>query len=516
MSRLYGALLELEDRNAPGVPASIDDVAQIAFDWAGVSGVTGAVEGRFPANKGGDVIAERFELGATGTLAWRLAFQHADSAEPDVRWRTLITAVEGATTRASVELHRFSVDGTVRSVEMSVDPPRVVREFLKSTSPVKAVDAGIECPEASRTVHFDAVTRFIEFACSADRRLPIVVFTEGGGRGDVNYEKLQGRLAGVAHVLILDSDASSAISRSVQPGITPWGGWTRIWWPKFSRDTPKGDAPWWNPGTPVWRLVSEIERAVIVASAQSFSGLPEFQEVRSLVVARRWSELEEKREARAAQLAEQVDESASTENLRAENLLLTEEIDRVNKALDKTLEDWLVDCAGLEEQLQLAIEERDTAKSELAEVLATTESDTVRNQVRDEAQAFRDDMNVYYESWPEDDKTDFPLGQFQFFEEFFITVKKIDRRQKTLELCTNIAANRMHAVADVHALMNGPTKKIHRVSDGANAMRADVQAVGAGARRMHYWRLKSGDGIEFAKCGFHEDFDIPEHSPRLY
>ncbi len=522
MTRLYGALLQLEDYSATGIPASIDDIARIAFAWAGVEGVTSAVEGHFSARNEGDVISERFELSETGALAWRLAFQHSDKADAAVRWRTVVTAVEGEDSRAAVELHRFSVDGKAREPLDSVDPPRLVREYLESKV-VRAVDGDVDCRARHKVVSQESAQRFVEFACNEDRRLPIVLFTEGGGRGEIDYEKLQRRLAGVAHVVVLDPSASWDISHEVQPGITPWGGWTRIWWPGFSRDTSKGQAPWWNPGTTPWRLTAEIEQRVISAATQSFVGLTEFQQVRDFVRLREREQFEQAAEATRRELeaaaaraaSEEVAPASQLEALQEQILLLTRQGEELNARAIAAENLHLEDLAAFEARQAELVAERDQALDRVLELEEANDAGRQRERLEESARFFRDQMAEFHGSWAEADRKRYPLGPFSFHAEFFVSVQSIAREKskQAVEKCVHIAANRLDAVKAKEG--KAPAADEQRRADGAVGMRAYLENGRPNARRILYWRLGADQGVEFVRCANHDDFALTEAEPEL-
>ncbi len=521
MSRVYGALLQLEHFDPPGVPASIDDVARIAFEWAGVEGVTTAAEGRFDARNDGDVISERYELDETGALAWRFAFQHADKDDSEIRWRVTVTAVEGESTRAAVELHRFRVDGIAREPLMSVDPPRLVREYLESKL-VRAVDADVDCRARHKTVAQDSAAKFVAFACSSERRLPIVLFTEGGGRAEIDYKGLQRRLAGVAHVVVLEASASWDVSKSLQPGITPWGGWTRIWWPGFSRNTTKSQAPWWAPTTPMATIISEVEGRVIAAATQSFAGLPEFNEVRDRArqreVAERAEVITETKSA-LTQLEERATretDSAELDKISQDRIKYLEQL--VGKESDRADEAerlHYADLESFEQEVQFLKEDRDSAHAELKEHLAADDEEQKRHRVEDATRAFREEIDRYYASWPPDDQTQFPLGKAQFHAKFIDSVRSVanNKQEQVVEKCTLLIADRTDAVDTKE---NKPSEgHEERRDDGAVAMRAYLEQRTPQARRILYWRLRDGAGLEFVRVARHDDMAIAETSTLL-
>ncbi len=514
MSRVYGALLQLEHFDRPGVPASIDDVARIAFEWAEVEGVTTAAEGRFDARNDGDVISERYELDETGASAWRFTFQHADKDDSEIRWRVTVTAVEGESTRAAVELHRFGVDGMAREPLMSVDPPRLVREYVESEL-VKAVDADVDCRARHKIVKQDSAAKFIAFACSSERRLPIVLFTEGGGRAEIDYKGLQRRLAGVAHVVVLEASALWDVSQSVQPGITPWGGWTRIWWPGFSRNTTKSQAPWWAPTTPMATIISEVEGRVIAAATQSFAGLPEFNEVRERARQREVAERAEviaETESALAQLEERAtSETDSTELVkilqdRIENLeqLVGRERDRANG----TERLYYADIESLEQKVRFLEEDRDSAHAELEERRAADGEEQKRRRVEDAEREFRTLIDHCYSSWLPDDRERFPLGKARFHAEFIDSVRSVanNKQEQVVEKCTLLIADRWDAVGTKEN--KPPEQHGKRRDDGAVAMRAYLEQKTPQARRILYWRLGDGAGLEFVRVAIHDEMAI--------
>jgi hypothetical protein len=403
-----------------------------------------------------------------------------------------------------------------------VDPPRLVREYLESKV-VRAVDGGVDCRARHKVVVQESAQRFVEFACNGERRLPIVLFTEGGGRGEIDYEKLQRRLAGVAHVVVLDPSASWDISHEVQPGITPWGGWTRVWWPGFSRDTSKGQAPWWNPGATPWRLTAEIEQRVISAATQSFVGLAEFQEVRDLVRLREREEFEQAAEATRRELAavaaraasNEVVPTAQVEAFQEQVLLLTRQVDELNSRAIAAENLHLEDLAAFETRQAELMAERDQALDRVLELEEANDEVRARERLVENARFFRDQMAQFHASWAEADRKAYPLGAYAFHSEFFASVQAIAREKsrQAVEKCVHIAANRHDAVKAKEG--KAPAADEQRRADGAVGMRANLENGRPNARRILYWRLVGEQGIEFVRCANHDDFALAETTARL-
>ncbi len=524
MARFYGALLQLEHFDRPGVPASIDDVARIAFEWAEVEGVTTAAEGRFDARNDGDVISERYELDEAGALAWRFAFQHADKDDSEIRWRVTVTAVEGESTRAAVELHRFGVDGIAREPSAVIDPPPLVSEYVESKV-IRAVDGGIVCRARHKIIKQDSIAKFVAFACSPERRLPIVLFTEGGGRGEVDYQRLQQRLAGVAHVVFLEASASWDVSKSFEVGVTPWGGWTRIWWPGLSPNTSKSQAPWWSPRDPMASSISEIEGRVIAAATQSFVGLPEFTKIRELARQRDLAEREElraktelaltaleERATAATDLAELVKISQDRDEIFEQRL--SEERNRANEAERLYAEFVAVfdpEMQLVKDEMQLVKDELNQVRAELANHETADGEERKLRRVKVATHEFRASIDHFYSTWLPDDREHFPLGKAQFYEEFIDSVRSVanNKREQVVEKCAFLIADRTDAV------VTKENKHEKRRDDGAVPMRAYLEQKTPQARRILYWRLVDGAGLEFLRVATHDDMAIAETSKLL-
>jgi hypothetical protein len=535
MTRIYGALLNLTTPGRPEVPASLDDVAGIALEWAGVGNARGAAEGDFPARNGGDVRAQRFELSETGDAAWRMAFQHVSNEERGVIWRTAISVVEAAETRAVVELGRFVEDGVSRPWSGVVDPPRLVRNLIDSTG-IDVVDGGVGCGAGfseADVVRADDVGRLLQLAYHPRRRLPLVLFTEGRTGGRIDLDRLQRRLAGVAHIRQLDPSATWELSQQAPRGATPWDGWTRLWWPGFSPSSHKAEAPWWKPEAPAEEVVLGIERLAISSATQSFSVLPEFKAIQAEVRNRRAHAVVARQAEQAIELgawrgrAEDQSSAAmsglqeaqqrigllETENAGLRELMATS-LEELKHEHEEDMQELVSEHDAMAEQL--------TAKTarieELEQALAAFEDkQEAESKLKAQAERFREDMNLYYaREWTEDDRVRHPLGQFEFHSEFFDSVSTVAYGiyDRVIRLCVAAAANRTEMLRG-HEAAAAAEDKPTRSSDNAVAMRVYLEEKTPNARRLLYWRRPDGRGLEFVRCAGHDDYAMAEEADEL-
>lgn len=530
MARIFGALLDLTASSAPGAPAALDDVATIALNWAGVRDATGAVEGDFTARNAGDVRAQRFEPDETGAAAWRMAFQHPSGEDRGVIWRTAISVVEDHTTRAVIELGRFVEDGVSRPWDGGVDPPRLVRDLIQAPT-IEVLDGGIRCRAEygdHESVGVDDVDSVLRLAFHPGRRLPIVLFTEGRTGGVVDLNRLQRRLAGIAHIVKLDPNASWFIAQETPRGSTPWGGWTRLWWPGFSPSSHKSDAPWWTPDARAADVVAGIERLAITAATQSFSVLPEFKAIQAKVRERRSREVAAEQAAQVDRLGawrdQQVATTAIEEQLaqaKAEILGLRALLDSVVAETKASHEEDLNELVQEYSQLESLSSAKDQRIAELEREITSLQEllgeHEASAKLRQSAERFREEMRGYYNTrWEAADREARPFGEFYFHPEFFESLNSVagDIFQRVVRTCVIVAANHTESLKG-HEAAPGSSGKPRRASDRAVAMREYLEESRSNARRLLYWRRPDEQGIEFVRCALHDDYAISEVAVEL-
>jgi predicted RNA-binding protein with RPS1 domain len=123
-------------------------------------------------------------------------------------------------------------------------------------------------------------------------------------------------------------------------------------------------------------------------------------------------------------------------------------------------------------------------------------------------------VRVYEALYTASDRALYPLQPFKVGRKFTAAVRELEIPvEKVIEVCAHVVAGRHDAVPGklIHPLRasdTGPQRV--RESDGAKAWRCALQIESPSARRLHWWVLPSGKGIELASVGVHDDMTIPD------
>jgi regulator of replication initiation timing len=257
---------------------------------------------------------------------------------------------------------------------------------------------------------------------------------------------------------------------------------------------------------------------VITAAAQSFAGLPEFARVRKLATDRQVAARQEADAARAAQLealatrAEEADRAQREELLREQVNLLEQQVGEERERADAAEADLTAFVEEFDREKALLVKENEDLRAQISEMETERSAEHEAAQLETAAREFREEMAQVYASWPPDNQQRFPMGPVRFHEEFFASVVAVarEKRRQTVEKCTFLACNWLDAVETKEA--RPPEGGEHRRGDGAVAMRADLEQNTPAARRIQYWRLTDGQGLEFVRVANHDDFATPENA----
>ena len=77
----------------------------------------------------------------------------------------------------------------------------------------------------------------------------------------------------------------------------------------------------------------------------------------------------------------------------------------------------------------------------------------------------------------------------------------------TIGVAAELGSRAVHQLR-ANAVGNSPQRA--RLSDQAKAFRCSLQKGTVSARRLHWWDLPDGGGVEFAHVGVHDDDRCPE------
>lgn len=183
--------------------------------------------------------------GEAGSLR-QLSITHEDSS--GMPWSWHVDAWIGRTPSASWLRTRVGLeprrDDSVIDVNVSVGSPR----FMQAVAGKLGLAAnGLELARW-HTIAPRMVTGYVDFLTSPTRTLPVVAVTRSGNGGPMlRPELLVRRLTGVAHVVAIEPAATYAVSDTVTPPLSCFGGAVRLYWPGFSTRANRLDHPLWLP-----------------------------------------------------------------------------------------------------------------------------------------------------------------------------------------------------------------------------------------------------------------------------
>lgn len=155
-------------------------------------------------------------------------------------------------------------------------PPAFVRQLIDEVG----LNDGLRLSTAPQRISAYHIGKLVSFLCAPDRRLPVVLVSQAknpalGQNGYlVDGRELASALAGSAHVMVIDWDATYELSRIVGDEWSCFGGAVRIYWPSsidFEADdpyehplyTPQTIRKYFYPG----EFEKELEKAIWVQCA---------------------------------------------------------------------------------------------------------------------------------------------------------------------------------------------------------------------------------------------------------
>lgn len=300
-------------------------------------------------------------IGEAGGLL-RLTARHLDRGGAPWKWQVdtwLGVEPAGAWIRTRIGLEPRH-EGAVVDPNVSVGAPRflhVLGDELKLSVDGRPLDSWWKVDRA-------AVDGYVSLLEDGRRRLPVVTVTRPpSGPAAVAPERLAERLAGVAHVVGVEPDATYAVSDRITPSRSCFGGAVRLYWPGFTRSSPMYGHPLWLPrgaylGSTAF--MDEIAARLGRASALAY-GAPRLEAtLRREAQALRVAQAAARREEQARQLeASRTTGGLSAEELEVFSAELEEESRRRSELEEQVLE--------LQVQLEDEREGRERAQQQASE-----------------------------------------------------------------------------------------------------------------------------------------------------
>lgn len=175
---------------------------------------------------------------------------------------------------------------------------------------------------------------------------------------------------------------------------------------------------------------------------------------------------------------------------------------------------------GEARQRRLQQKQEAERRDELAAEPRRMQERNLRAQLLASPEAFLAGMHsAYARTFTADDRKDYPLATVHIGREFLGSVQALQGISitKVVDVSVEVACGYARAVEgrEVHRLRSGPAGNAPprvRTRDDATAWRCALQVKTPGARRLHWWEVRSTSGrvIELACVGHHDDMHIPE------
>jgi hypothetical protein len=236
--------------------------------------------------------------GVVGRI-WRAEIDHSDFADETWTWRTTAWWGEPSDLPAWLRCQlaiESNVEARVSEPQIEVFRPGLVANALERL-PVR-VDG--RNPGDHRVISRDVMANFIEWLVHPTRRLPVIVTTDGADQSSqaLGREILR-RLAGLVHVVHLESAATYALTDAMGQFRSVFGGALRLYWPGFGRLSDGYAHPLWVPRQLDYlgdaRFVRELTTRIGRVAAMTI-GVPELE--RTLRTELREAQAEQRRRER--------------------------------------------------------------------------------------------------------------------------------------------------------------------------------------------------------------------------
>lgn len=284
----------------------------------------------------------------SGDRVWTLLWETPVPGDAETSW-VMTTKVGLDTGRASVILRLGVVTRgfRMRPIPLGVEPPPLVLTVLEGLPAEE--DGHTLAAEPQYAYDEEGVGHLADLLFDPGRVLPVVVMSSPGrdaaGRRTagplIDPEPVARSLAGVAHVVVLDSPAASrALTVSLGTSLTVYGGAVRLYWPGLTAESRPRDHPLWLQhafGPNGMTLRRELLHQLMPVSVIRFSSAALEARIAMAIERQRRAELH-RLSVRASEASLAVDWEHELESAWSENERLREE------------------CAALSEQLATALE----------------------------------------------------------------------------------------------------------------------------------------------------------------
>jgi hypothetical protein len=505
MALVYATDLRFFDADEVERDAEPDRLVTHLADWARTEEPW--TPGSRPGAKGGEVTIDTVGSPDGLPCGWRLVFRHLDPEEQGVAWVVVATVTHDVVgTFLGVRVERTR-DDVLRPIRSNPKPPRFVRELLAEPGLV-ARDGEYPILATHMSIDREQAPGFSRFLLSPDRRLPVIAYTP---RDDevLDAHSFLSDSVGVAHVALINPEASWELSDLLPSGLSVYGGAARIWWPGLTDDAIKWNYPLWTSdrsASEVYRSVSASIRRVAVSTS------PRDPRYAALEGRQRNTELERLRGEIATyeELLREVEpEAPGTNNGEAIELKrrLSDALE-YQQLVESDLQQAEERAAEAEARVRLVEAERDEYKHRL---LAARGGEDLVDPDDERREALRADIDRATDDLG---RTSSPR-EYGFGASFIETLEALGSsyRDKVVRACCAIVSGEADLLRqrDDHPLRSGDASSappVVRRTDGAEARRAYVEKKTPQARRLHYWRLNDGS-IEFASVNLHDDMSIP-------
>lgn len=162
-----------------------------------------------------------------GTFAF--AFSHADERAQNVDWRVLGSITEREGNRCFVDI-AIEVAGVWRGVV----PPLGMPGFMAGIVDQIGLNDIWPLSTSPRRITVETAPAFVDFLTNRDRRLPIIALSTPLQMAPSDVERLGRRVAGSAHLVVVETPASFIISDKMGSEYSVYRGAVRVYHPRLS------------------------------------------------------------------------------------------------------------------------------------------------------------------------------------------------------------------------------------------------------------------------------------------
>lgn len=184
---------------------------------------------------------------------WTLLWETPVPGDPDTSWAmTTKVCLDAGRASVIVRLGVVTRNFRMRRIPLGVEPPPLVLTLLDALEAQE--DGHILAAEPQYACDQEGVGHLADLLFDPGRVLPVVVISSPGRDLDgrrmtgplINPEPVARSLAAVAHVVVLDSPATSrALTVPLGTRLTVYGGAVRLYWPGLTPDSRPRDHPLW-------------------------------------------------------------------------------------------------------------------------------------------------------------------------------------------------------------------------------------------------------------------------------